>query len=164
VTSEAAGHFAKAYEYLTKARALMDVLDYADEAGRAAYLAGYHPAQALIYDRTGREAKTHKGVHSQFNGLVRSDPSFDDELRRFLAQAYDLKAIADYEFGPDAAVSSERVEAAIATAIRFGLASRALWRSGRDGAHSVGQAANVREENASPAAPQSDLGRVLINQ
>ena len=119
MTPEAAGHYAKAHEYLTKARALLDVLHYTDEAGRAAYLAGYHAAQALIYDRTGREAKTHKGVHSQFNRLAKSDPRFDDELRRFLAQTYDLKAIADYEFGPDSAVPPERVEAAIAMAIRF---------------------------------------------
>ena len=48
MTPEAAGHFAKAHEYLTKARALLDVLHYTDEAGRA-YLAGYHAAQALIY-------------------------------------------------------------------------------------------------------------------
>ena len=34
MTPEAAGHFAKAHEYLTKARALLDVLHYADEAGR----------------------------------------------------------------------------------------------------------------------------------
>jgi uncharacterized protein (UPF0332 family) len=82
----------------------------------------------LIYDCTGRGAKTHKGVHSQFNRLAKGDPRFDDELRRFLPQTYDLKAIADYEFGPDSAVPQfgpdsavppERVEAAIATAIRF---------------------------------------------
>jgi len=76
VTPEAAGNFAKAHEYLTTARAWLDILHYTDEAGRAAYLAGYHAAQALIYDCTGREAKTHKGVHSQFNRLAKRDPRF----------------------------------------------------------------------------------------
>jgi len=70
VTPEAAGHLDKADEYLTKARALLDILHYTDEAGCAAYLAGYHAAQALIFERTGREAKTHKGAHTQFNKMV----------------------------------------------------------------------------------------------
>jgi uncharacterized protein (UPF0332 family) len=119
VTPEAAGHLDKAREYLTKARALVDVLHYTDEAGRAAYLAGYHAAQGLIFERTGREARTHRGVNSQFNRLAKDDPRFDIDLRRFLAQAYDLKAVADYEFGPGSAVPLERVEAAIVAAARL---------------------------------------------
>jgi len=42
VTPEAAEHLDKARDYLAKARALIDVLRYADEAGRATYLAGFH--------------------------------------------------------------------------------------------------------------------------
>jgi hypothetical protein len=41
------------------------------------------------------------------------------ELRRFLPQAYDLKAICDYEFGPDAVVPREKAAAAVETATRF---------------------------------------------
>ncbi|HEX3522373.1 MAG TPA: hypothetical protein VHT52_09830 [Stellaceae bacterium] len=37
-----------------------------EDAGRNAYLAAFHAAQALIAERTGKEAKTHKGVHAQF--------------------------------------------------------------------------------------------------
>jgi uncharacterized protein (UPF0332 family) len=119
VTPEAAGHLEKAREYLTKARALVDVLHYADEAGRAAYLAGYHAAQALIFERTGREAKTHRGAHNQFNRLVSNDPRFDAELRQFLARTYDLKAIADYEFGPGSEIPLYRAESAILAAARL---------------------------------------------
>ena len=36
-------------------------MHHKDEAGRAAYLAGFHAAQALISERTGRVAKTHDG-------------------------------------------------------------------------------------------------------
>ena len=43
----------------------------------------------------------------------------DDELRRFLPQAYNLKAICDYELGPDAIVPPEKAAAAIETAARF---------------------------------------------
>ena len=42
MTPEAAEHLDKARDYLAKARALIDVLRYADEAGRATYLAGFH--------------------------------------------------------------------------------------------------------------------------
>jgi uncharacterized protein (UPF0332 family) len=41
-----------------------------DEAGRMAYLAGFHAAQARIFERTGRTPKTHRGVRSQFGSLA----------------------------------------------------------------------------------------------
>ena len=116
---EAAEHLDRTGEYLTKARNHLDVLHYNDEAGRAAYLAALHAAQALIFERTGQLASSHGGVNSQFNLLTRGDPRIDVELRRFLPHAYDLKAVADYEAGPGAIVLLERVEAAIATARRF---------------------------------------------
>ena len=119
MTPETKEHLDKAREYVIKARNLLDVMHYNDEAGRAAYLAAFHAAQALISERTGKTAKTHEGVNSQFNLLTRGDARVDAELRRFLPQAYNLKAIADYEAGPDAVVPLERVEAAIATATRF---------------------------------------------
>jgi uncharacterized protein (UPF0332 family) len=119
VKPESAEHLDRAGEYLTKARNLLDVLHYNDEAGRAAYLAALHAAQALIFERTGQVASSHGGVNSQFNLLTRGDPRVDAELRRFLPLAYDLKAVADYEAGPGSIVPLERVEAAILTARRF---------------------------------------------
>jgi hypothetical protein len=41
------------------------------------------------------------------------------ELRRFLPQAYDLKAICDYELGPDAVVPHDKAKAAIESAATF---------------------------------------------
>jgi uncharacterized protein (UPF0332 family) len=119
VTPESAEHLAKAREYLDKARALLDVVHFADEAGRAAYLAGFHAAEALISERAGKVAHIHDGVNSQFNLLTRGDARVDLELRAFLGRAYNLKAIADYETGPGSVVSREQVEAALATAICF---------------------------------------------
>jgi len=119
VSPETGEHLDKARAYLTKARGLLDVMHYNDEAGRAAYLAGYHAAQALISERTGKIAKTHEGVNSQFNLLTKGDPRVDTALRRFLTQAYDLKAVADYEAGPSAIVPAGRAEAAIQLATRF---------------------------------------------
>lgn len=94
-------------------------MHYNDEAGRAAYLAGFHAAQALISERAGRVTKTHDGVNSQFNLLTRGDARVDDELRGFLGRAYNLKAIADHETGPGSIVPLERVETALTTAVRF---------------------------------------------
>lgn len=119
MTPEAREHLDRAREYLTKGRSLLDVLHFADEAGRAAYLAGFHAAEALISERTGKVARTHEGVNREFHRLTRDDPSIDIELRAFLGRAYNLKAIADYETGPGSLVSPEQAEAALATAVRF---------------------------------------------
>lgn len=108
---------AKARRFLVKARKMLEI-DLADEAGRAAYLATFHSAQALIFQRVGRSPKTHAGVHSQFSKIAASEPSISVELRRFLSQAYDLKAVADYEIDP-VAVPVERASWAIDMAARF---------------------------------------------
>jgi len=111
--------------YLDKARELLDNadailrIDLYETAGRTAYLAGFHAAQALIFETSGRIYKTHSGVHGEFSRLVKDDPRVDDQLRAFLGRAYTLKAIADYETGPGSHVSDERARDAIETARRF---------------------------------------------
>jgi len=65
------------------------------------------------------DAKTHRGVHAQFARLTRNEPRLGIELRQFLAQAYDIKSIADYGLGPDTDVSLDRAGAAINTAEEF---------------------------------------------
>jgi len=108
----------KARGFITKASGML-AQGWPDEAGRAAYLAAFHAAQALILTRDGRIAKTHVGVRSRFGQLSLAEPSIDTELRRFLAQSFVLKAVADYETGPDATVSTDRAAAAIVTANRL---------------------------------------------
>jgi uncharacterized protein (UPF0332 family) len=111
--------------FLAKARRLLDeaggmlAIHYNEAAGRTAYLAGFHAAQALISDRTGRTVKTHNGVRTEFHRLIRGDTRFDDTLRDFLGSTYNLKAIADYETGPASDVSSERAMQAIEEARLF---------------------------------------------
>jgi uncharacterized protein (UPF0332 family) len=94
---------------LTRARTIL-AAGIGEDAGRNAYLAAFHAAQALIAERTGEDAKTHKGVHAQFARLTRNKPRLDRELRQFLAQAYDLKSIADYGLGPDTDVPLDRAD------------------------------------------------------
>ena len=90
-----------------------------EDAGRAAYLAAFHAAQAFVFESVAKMFKTHKGVQTEFLRLTKDDPRLKPDLRIFLSQAYNLKAIADYEEGPGSEVSTERAAAAIETAGRF---------------------------------------------
>jgi uncharacterized protein (UPF0332 family) len=90
-----------------------------EAAGRTAYLAGFHAAQALISERTGKAAKTHKGVHSELHRLLKDLPGVDDATRIFLSQAYNLKAIADYETGPGSEVPPDQAKASVEGAKLF---------------------------------------------
>jgi uncharacterized protein (UPF0332 family) len=90
----------KARQVLSEARAVAGI-NLAEAAGRAAYLAAFHAAQALIFERIGKVPKTHHGVHAQFSRLARNEPDIGVELPRFLSQAYDFKTVADYEIRPD---------------------------------------------------------------
>jgi uncharacterized protein (UPF0332 family) len=109
----------KARSSLDKAQDVLDVLHWPEDAGRAAYLAGLHAAQTLIFERTDKIAKSHRGVQRELGRLTKDDPRFDLELRAFLGRTYDLKAIADYQTGPGSEVSIEQAQQAITTAGRF---------------------------------------------
>lgn len=91
----------------------------ADDAGRAAYLAGLHAAQAFIFETMGRVYKKHSGVQREFSRLVKDNPRVGTDLRTFLSRTYQLKAIADYLTGPGSHVSAESAREAIQTARRL---------------------------------------------
>jgi uncharacterized protein (UPF0332 family) len=118
VRPEAQAYLDKSRQALANAHAILGI-DLGEEAGRSAYLAALHAAQALIFERTGRVAKTHRGVHGQFLRLVAEDARVDPGLRRFLSEGYRMKSTADYEIGPEAVIPVEEAAAAIATAGRF---------------------------------------------
>jgi uncharacterized protein (UPF0332 family) len=117
LSPETAAYLAKARRTLVEAETMLQSKLY-EAAGRAAYLAGFHAAQALISERTGRGVKTHRGVRTEFHRLTKDVSGVDDELRAFLAFGYDLKTAADYEVGP-AEVAPETARVAIDRAKRF---------------------------------------------
>jgi len=82
-------------------------------AGREAYLAAFHAAEALLYERTGKVAKTHRGLRAQFAQITRDEPLIDQSVAEFLGRAYELKSLADYGTGAEARISFETAEAAI---------------------------------------------------
>ena len=86
---ETAAFLQKSREFLDKAQAML-AIDWPDEAGRAAYLAGLHAARAFLFERSGEIAKSHKRARAEFGRLIKDDSRFDPELRAFLGRTYDL--------------------------------------------------------------------------
>ena len=115
---EARLYLEKARQCLSNARSTLNI-GLSNDAGRNAYLAAFHAAQAFIFVRTGKVAKTHSGVRSEFSRLAKDEPRIDKSFSGFLAQAYTLKEVADYELGPDSDIPPERSAAAIQSAARF---------------------------------------------
>jgi uncharacterized protein (UPF0332 family) len=125
LTPEAGYFLAKAGRLLLDAEVMLEAKLY-DSAGRTAYLAAFHAAQALITERTGRSVKTHRGVHAQLHRLIKDEQNIDAPLRAFLSYAYNLKSMADYETGPGSEVSAAVANSAVATGKRFVAAMAAL--------------------------------------
>lgn len=109
---------ATAHQHLSDAKAIRG-LSIAHVAAREAYLAAFHAAEALIHDRTGRVVKTHSGLRTVFSRLAKDEPRLDPAFAQFLANAYDLKSVADYADRPAARISVEDADQTIATAERF---------------------------------------------
>ena len=92
---ETKDYLASAHRHLGYARRNLTP-DNAPVAARESYMAAFHAAQALIFERTGNPAKTHNGAQSRFHELVRGEPSFPAERRAFLSSGFALKSSADY--------------------------------------------------------------------
>jgi uncharacterized protein (UPF0332 family) len=109
VKGQTSAYLAKARELLDNADAVLD-MGLFELAGRTAYLAGFHAAQALIFETNGRIFKTHSGVNGEFSRLVKDDARVDDQIRAFLGRTFNLKAIADYVTGPGAHQHNRKIE------------------------------------------------------
>jgi uncharacterized protein (UPF0332 family) len=118
VTPESARFLDKAEKLLAEAEVMIGV-GLNEAAGRSAYLAGFHAAQAYVFERRGRVLKTHNGLQSEFLRLTRSEDRIGPSVRSFLSRAYNLKAIADYETEPDSEITAERARNAIRGAQAF---------------------------------------------
>jgi uncharacterized protein (UPF0332 family) len=88
-------------------------------AGREAYLAAFHAAEALLFERLGKVARTHRGLRAQFARIAKDEPRIDQPLTEFLGRAYELKSLADYGTGTESDITLATAEAAVETARRF---------------------------------------------
>jgi uncharacterized protein (UPF0332 family) len=111
--------------YLSKARQCLDeahqiaAIGLLNVASRSAYYALFHAAEALIFNQTGKIAKTHSGVRAEFARLVRNLPSIDSTLPSLLTQAYKYKDDADYSIRIDVAISADEVTSLMLRCARF---------------------------------------------
>jgi uncharacterized protein (UPF0332 family) len=118
VKAETEAYIQKAKASREKACAIL-AINVPDEAGRLAYLTAFHAAQALIYERTDREAKTHRGVRTQFALLTKDNAAVPDSVRQFLGQGYNLKTVADYGIDPSVIVPFDEAERSLTAADQF---------------------------------------------
>ena len=73
----------------------------------------------MIFERSEKVAKTHKGVDKEFHRLALAEPTFSVGLAATLSAAYHFKEVADYETGPAGAVTVADAGLAIAAAEHF---------------------------------------------
>jgi uncharacterized protein (UPF0332 family) len=88
-------------------------------AARSAYYAAFHAAEALIFERTDKVAKTHSGARVEFSRLAKQDPGIAMDLPRILARAYEFKEFADYRTPNMTNVTATQADAQIAASRRF---------------------------------------------
>ena len=118
MTPQTQAHLLRAHEVLSEARKILG-LTLPEAAARSAYFAAFHAAAALIGELTGKVAKRHAGVHSEFSRLTRTLPSGDKELLPFLGQSYVYKELSDYAVGSSESLTLAVADEAIRTAERF---------------------------------------------
>ena len=118
MTPEVSNELARAREDLRDARRVA-ALPIARVAARLAYYAMFHAAEALIFARTGKAAKTHSGVRSLFAHLTKELASPDRDLASALSRAYEHKEVADYGTDPAHAITDQTASDAIAAASHF---------------------------------------------
>ena len=119
---ETSAALADADRALSNSRAILSI-DIPDQAARLAYYAQFYAAQALIFERTGKVAKTHKGVNKEFHKQAMAEPTFPPRFAAQLTQAYEYKEVADYNSSAPP-ITSMQARDAQATAERFVAAIR----------------------------------------
>ena len=71
---------------------------------RNAYLVAFHAAQAFDLRADGEGREEPPRGHTEFNRLAKDEPRINLDVRRFLPQAYNLKAVADQEMSQNSEV------------------------------------------------------------
>jgi uncharacterized protein (UPF0332 family) len=119
VKPEAKDYLERAQSLLAQAIIILDTAGVAEQAARVAYSAGFNAAQALIFSRRGRAAKTHRGLRAAFAELAQTEPSIDPVFATFLGQAYRLKERTDYGIGAQPSVTDAEAKEMLGMAERL---------------------------------------------
>ena len=118
MTPEAARFLQNADDHLERGQTML-VSGLNHDAARAAYLAAFHAAQAIIFERTGKVFKSHKGVNVEFLRLTKNDPHFTQSSGGSFPERTNSKPLRITTAGPIAEVLSGQAAAAIEAARRF---------------------------------------------
>jgi len=78
--------------------------------GEVPILPLFMPRRLSFFERTGKVAETQRRP-CLFAQLVKDEPQLDDSLPAFLKRTYHLKAVDDYETGPDSDIALDRAAA-----------------------------------------------------
>ena len=119
MSPEAAHYLRGAHALLSGAERVLERAGIAPIAAREAYLAALGAARAIIWERTGKVAKSHSGTHSEIARLAHMDKRIDAGFARFLAQGLRLKLAADYDVGERDDITAETAARCIADARRL---------------------------------------------
>ena len=111
---------------MSEARQIIRI-SLANAAARSAYDAVFPAAEALIVEKTGKIAKTHRGVRTEFARLTKDDSRVGKAMTAFLTKAYRYKEIGDYDVKPGAVITMKQAEAAIVSAEEFLAGVRAAF-------------------------------------
>lgn len=76
--------------------------------------------------------KTHKGVQTEFNRIMKDDARADMALVGYVARSYKFKTVADYGFDAIEHPSDDAARAALTEAVRFVDMFTSLLTSERD--------------------------------
>lgn len=118
MSPESRDFLAQAQVDLKEAKQVL-AINLARVAARCAYYAAFHAAEALVFAKSGRVAKTHSGVRQAFALIARDDPGLGPAMTAFLAHAYDYKEIADYHTRPGQPITAQDAAEAIEGAEDF---------------------------------------------
>ncbi len=89
-------------------------------AAREASLAAFPAAEAYVFEQSGKAAKTHGRVRSEFARLTRGEPRIGRDLVTFFGSAYQFKTRADHAIGSTATpITHAEATTPIATTARF---------------------------------------------
>ena len=117
MTPQASAYLSAAKEAISDANRIL-AIGISRQAARLAYYALFHAAQALIFERTGKVAKTHKGVGRLFHKVAAAEPMLPRGIAGDLSAAYRFKEMADYDIDPAISVTPQEARDVIATAHR----------------------------------------------
>jgi uncharacterized protein (UPF0332 family) len=118
VKPESTRHLDKVRQALEQACSVAGI-ERAEAAGRAAYLAAFQAAQALIFERSRQDAQSASWRSCSILQASKDIQELGADPSRFLSRAYDFQAVADYEIGPDATVPPAEATAATEAAEYF---------------------------------------------